>query len=121
MVSRFQQNMTPSMTEDQFCQIIDAILNGKYSWACLLLLQFTGYNPLHYIPYRTYNRLMKDHNGCGPGKGKHKGKEDNASLEVENLPHLRAVNKPSRKLTGGNGIKHSQDVFSLSEWMAFWR
>ena len=47
------------MTDDQFNQVVDAILSGKYSWACLLILRFSGYNPLHYIPYRTYNRLMK--------------------------------------------------------------
>jgi hypothetical protein len=24
------------------------------------MLRFAGYNPLHYIPYRTYNRLLKE-------------------------------------------------------------
>ena len=47
------------MSDEQFNQVVDAILSGKYSWACLLILRFSGYNPLHYIPYRTYNRLMK--------------------------------------------------------------
>ena len=47
------------MTKEQFDRIVDAIISGKYSWACLLILRFAGYNPLHYIPYRTYNRLMK--------------------------------------------------------------
>jgi hypothetical protein len=41
-------------------QIIDAIVDGKYSWACVLLLRSNGLNPLHYIPYRTYNRLLKE-------------------------------------------------------------
>lgn len=45
------------MTEEQFEQVVEAILNGKYSLACVLILRFAGYNPLHYIPYRTYNRL----------------------------------------------------------------
>ena len=48
------------MTAEQFDQIVEAILSGKYSWACVLILRFAGYNPLHYIPYRTYNRLLKD-------------------------------------------------------------
>lgn len=48
------------MTEEQFNQIVEAILGGKYSWACVLILKFAGYNPLHYLPYRTYKRLMKD-------------------------------------------------------------
>lgn len=49
------------MSPEQVTQIIEAILDGKYSWACVLILRFAGYNPLHYIPYRTYNRLTKDH------------------------------------------------------------
>ncbi len=48
------------MQPEQFNQVIDAILSGKYSWACVLILKFAGYNPLHYIPYRTYNRIVKD-------------------------------------------------------------
>ncbi|PSF31405.1 thiamine biosynthesis protein ThiF [Aphanothece hegewaldii CCALA 016] len=48
------------MTNEQFEQIVEAILDGKYSWACVLILRSAGYNPLHYIPYRTYNRLIKD-------------------------------------------------------------
>ncbi|WP_019504763.1 HetP family heterocyst commitment protein [Pleurocapsa sp. PCC 7319] len=49
-----------AMTTEQFNQVVEAILAGKYSWACVLILRFAGYNPLHYIPYRTYNRLVKD-------------------------------------------------------------
>lgn len=54
--SRLDRVMEP----EQFNQVIDAILAGKYSLACVLILQFGGYNPLHYIPYRTYNRIVKD-------------------------------------------------------------
>jgi hypothetical protein len=61
-----------AMTAEQFTQVIDAILSGKYSWACLLILRFAGYNPLHYIPYRTYNRLIKE-NALG-----RKGENSNA-------------------------------------------
>ncbi|MEG3863666.1 HetP family heterocyst commitment protein [Microcoleus sp. herbarium12] len=45
---------------EQLDEIISAILAGKYSWACFLLLRCTGYNPLDYIPYRTSNRLLKE-------------------------------------------------------------
>ncbi len=41
-------------------QIITAILEGKYSWACVLMLRQMGHNPSEYIPYRTYTRLVKD-------------------------------------------------------------
>jgi hypothetical protein len=47
------------MSPDQFEQVVRAILEGKYSWACVLILRFAGYNPAHYIPYRTYKRLIK--------------------------------------------------------------
>ena len=57
--SNSESQLNKVMTDDQFNQVVDAILSGKYSWACLLILRFSGYNPLHYIPYRTYNRLMK--------------------------------------------------------------
>ncbi len=56
----FNSKLDKVMTDEQFNQIVEAIISGKYSWACLLILRFAGYNPLHYIPYRTYNRIMKD-------------------------------------------------------------
>lgn len=59
--SSYQQTkLDKAMTNEQFEQIVEAILAGKYSWACVLILRSAGYNPLHYIPYRTYNRLIKD-------------------------------------------------------------
>jgi hypothetical protein len=54
--SKLDQVMKPK----QFEQIVAAIVEGKYSWACVLILRFAGYNPLHYLPYRTYKRLLKD-------------------------------------------------------------
>ncbi|MBH8552087.1 HetP family heterocyst commitment protein [Nostocaceae cyanobacterium CENA357] len=45
---------------EQIDQIIKAIIAGKYSWACVLILRFSGYNPIDYIPYRTYIRLLKN-------------------------------------------------------------
>lgn len=65
-----QNQRDKAMSEEQFNQVIDAILSGKYSWACVLILRFAGYNPLHYIPYRTYNRLVKD-NERGRNKPTH--------------------------------------------------
>lgn len=63
------------MDEEQFEEIVEAILAGQYSWACVLILRAGGYNPLHYIPYRTYNRLIKNH--ClGQGKEDQNHKAD---------------------------------------------
>ncbi|MEM9903719.1 MAG: HetP family heterocyst commitment protein [Cyanobacteria bacterium P01_D01_bin.44] len=45
----------------QLSQAIEAISNGKYSWACLLILEAAGYNPGLYMPYRTYRRLMQEY------------------------------------------------------------
>ncbi len=39
--------------------ILKAISSGKYSWACVLMLHTVGHNPLTYIPYSTYLRLVK--------------------------------------------------------------
>lgn len=49
-----------TISSEQFNKIVEAILDGKYSWACVLMLRFAGHNPLQYIPYRTYNRLLKE-------------------------------------------------------------
>jgi hypothetical protein len=58
------------MTQEQFNQIVEAIVDGKYSWACVLILRFADFNPLHYIPYRTYKRLLKE-NGRNAKKRVH--------------------------------------------------
>jgi hypothetical protein len=50
------------MNNNQYEQIISAIVSGKYSWACVLILRFYGRNPLDYIPSRTYYRLVRDNN-----------------------------------------------------------
>ncbi|AFZ27367.1 hypothetical protein Cylst_5342 [Cylindrospermum stagnale PCC 7417] len=44
---------------EEFEQVVKAIIGGKYSWACFLILHFAGYNPIDFIPYRTYIRLLK--------------------------------------------------------------
>lgn len=59
-ISDISSKLKNSIPPEQFDQVVEAILSGKYSWACVLMLRFAGYNPLHYIPYRTYNRLLKE-------------------------------------------------------------
>jgi hypothetical protein len=48
------------MNNKQVEEVIKAILARKYSWACVLMLRFNGYDPVQYIPYRTYIRLIKE-------------------------------------------------------------
>jgi hypothetical protein len=59
-VSSSQTNFQNLITPEELNQVLEAIADGRYSWACVLILRFIGYNPLHYIPQRTYSRLMKE-------------------------------------------------------------
>jgi hypothetical protein len=74
---------------EQFDQVIEAILAGKYSWACVLMLRFVGYNPLHYIPYRTYNRLLKENS-----------RSNNAKLQ--NNENLKIAKSVTEKIADSN-------------------
>jgi hypothetical protein len=112
-------NSSPDKTinHEQFNEITEAILAGKYSWACFLLLRCAGYNPLHYIPYRTYNRLVKensnitllskrhtntrslDHrcsqsNSNGASSRKHLSK-------ISDLDYIETVNDQHKQVRGG--------------------
>ncbi len=65
---------------EQIEQIIKAIIAGKYSWACVLILRYSGYNPIDYIPYRTYIRLLK--NNCLVENSKSKDSEKKEVFEM---------------------------------------
>ncbi|PSB08210.1 hypothetical protein C7B62_17450 [Pleurocapsa sp. CCALA 161] len=106
--SNSQLNRT--MTNEQFNQVVDAILSGKYSWACLLILRFSGYNPLHYIPYRTYNRLMKSnrepiqisqHTAKVSHLSEAKNNQKSAQIKDLDLYCLEDVEHQSNKVKGG--------------------
>lgn len=71
------------MTPEQFKQVVEAITDGRYSWACVLILQFAGYNPVYFIPYRTYCRLVKENRRLSSA----------ASTELESPTDL---NRPSQ-------------------------
>ncbi|MTJ10420.1 HetP family heterocyst commitment protein [Anabaena sp. UHCC 0204] len=58
--SSSQNDFHSAITPEQFNQIIEAIADGRYSWACVLILRCIGYNPIHYIPQHTYSRLIKE-------------------------------------------------------------
>ncbi|MBH8576619.1 HetP family heterocyst commitment protein [Nostocaceae cyanobacterium CENA369] len=60
--STYNTQTAKKINTEQIEQIVKAIIAGKYSWACVLILRFSGYNPIDYIPYRTYIRLLK--NNC---------------------------------------------------------
>lgn len=114
-----------AMTQEQFTQVVDAILDGKYSWACVLILRFAGYNPLHYIPYRTYNRLMKE-NGKPRQQSRSQRNENDHQQQTEtltlqdcldrlgNLGYLEALDEEPEKIRGGSGnhfLHHALNLF----------
>lgn len=110
------------MTQDQFTQVIEAILEGKYSWACVLILRFGGYNPLHYIPYRTYNRITKENcqtgnqgnqqiNTINPNKRCFEPERDTTSIQespnrITDLNYLEVIHKQPTHLRGGTHFRH---------------
>lgn len=93
-----------AMNQEQFEQVVEAIIAGKYSWACVLILRFAGYNPLHYIPYRTYNRLLKEN--CQVGT---QSRQTPDSIErINDLGYLEVIGKQQTQVRGGN----------LDEWLS---
>ena len=68
--SQFSSALGSKVREEDpaFSDIIAAISEGKYSWACVLILRSAGYNPLHYMPYRTYNRIIKANLNLGKNR-----------------------------------------------------
>ncbi|MBE9209802.1 HetP family heterocyst commitment protein [Nostoc sp. LEGE 06077] len=109
-ISNFNKGINPQ----QFDQIVEAILAGKYSWACVLMLRVAGYNPLHYIPYRTYNRLLKENSSTS--RAQHQERETikitsssadksvatNCLGKIKDLTYLEVVGKQKAGIHGGN-------------------
>lgn len=58
--ARMAEPKAPTLKPEQLDEVVEAIQAGKYSWACVLLLQNLGKNPMEHIPYRTYHRLQKE-------------------------------------------------------------
>jgi hypothetical protein len=114
-ISGLNGNLDKGMTTEQFEQLVEAIIAGKYSWACVLLLRFAGYNPLHYIPYRTYNRLLKENtqmlslntNSDNRKVGDH-ASQQRSSLQsqcigkIKDLPYLETAGKQKTEVRGGH-------------------
>ncbi|MBD2493125.1 HetP family heterocyst commitment protein [Nostoc sp. FACHB-280] len=108
-VSNFNKGINPQ----QFDQIVEAILAGKYSWACVLMLRVAGYNPLHYIPYRTYNRLLKENSSTNRTQQQEvssaeKSVATNCLGKIKDLTYLEVVSKQKTEIRGGN----------MEQWLA---
>jgi hypothetical protein len=101
--SRYDRVMQP----EQFEQVLEAISSGHYSWACVLILRFAGYNPLHYIPYRTYRRLEKENRDrtsqSSPGLGPSiPGQQDSSAAEtqIQDLEHVASAQRLATQVRG---------------------
>ncbi|XGB43012.1 MAG: HetP family heterocyst commitment protein [Nodosilinea sp. LVE1205-7] len=104
MLSKFTSNRNNSLSEEQLNEIIAAIISGKYSWACLLLLRFCGYNPLDYIPYRTFNRLIKEHSYANSNElydSMNSSKLDQNSV-AKDLSYLNDLDHQNQRIFGGS-------------------
>lgn len=98
MNSQFNHSVNHSQVgikPEQLDEIISAILAGKYSWACFLLLRCTGYNPLDYIPYRTSNRLLKENTQT------RKSETQSALSKIADLDYVEVVRDKRVGVRGG--------------------
>ncbi len=123
-ISRNSSNVDKKINPEQFDQVVEAILAGKYSWACVLLLRFAGHNPLHYIPYRTYNRLLKENSqvtranqqqsenikvaNISSDKRSNSNVSQSCLSKIKDLAYLEVVGKQKNEVRGG----------SLQQWLA---
>jgi len=116
---RRQQRSDRVMQPEQFTQVLEAILAGKYSWACVLILRFAGYNPLHYIPYRTYNRIVKENSAHKRSSACDQTAAHAPQIEsdgdrlkhqklnlITDLAHLDPITEESTQLKGGFCFSH---------------
>jgi hypothetical protein len=122
--SSFKNQQENVMTMEQLDQVVEAILAGKYSWACLLILRSVGYNPMHYIPYRTYNRLIKENiQGCNSrndremnqtlGNSNSDSKSRKLSEVIKDLPYLEQIDDKKVRVNGGYNSFYSY-IFGAS-------
>ncbi|MGD1875096.1 MAG: HetP family heterocyst commitment protein [Mastigocoleus sp.] len=115
-ISGLSRNLEKTLNPEQFDQVVEAILSGKYSWACVLILRFAGYNPLHYIPYRTYNRLLKENSSTAKNQSdssenfrakkslSHKRSKNLAPSclnKIKDLAYLEVAGKQKTEIRGG--------------------
>ncbi|MEH2254539.1 HetP family heterocyst commitment protein [Nostoc sp.] len=117
-IAGISSNLDKTVKAQQFDKVVEAILAGKYSWACVLMLRFAGYNPLHYIPYRTYNRLLKENSKASRTNQqqsenlkmlKHANDSisdsngsSNCLSKIKDLAYLEVVGKQKTEIRGGS-------------------
>lgn len=120
-ISSPQKNYQKAISPEQLNQVIEAITEGRYSWACVLLLRFVGYNPLHFIPQRTYSRLIKENSQPQSTMVSTTSRNLSASLQssmnssttrtssqvlnkIHDLDYMETSDKKQTSLKGGNNL-----------------
>ena len=109
MTSQFHHSANHSQVgikPEQLEEIIAAILAGKYSWDCFLLLRCTGYNPLDYIPYRTSNRLLKENSQM------RKSETQPGLSKIADLDYVEVVREKRAGVQGGDAIHICSELHS---------
>jgi hypothetical protein len=109
MTSQFHHSANHSQVgikPEQLDEIIAAILAGKYSWACFLLLRCAGYNPLDYIPYRTFNRLLKENSQI------RKSETQPGLSKIADLDYVEVVREKRAGVRGGDAIGICSELHS---------
>ncbi|MCC5641588.1 HetP family heterocyst commitment protein [Nostoc sp. CHAB 5824] len=117
-IASISSSLDKTVKAQQFDKVVEAILAGKYSWACVLMLRFAGYNPLHYIPYRTYNRLLKENSKASRTNQQQSEnlkilKHANDSIsdsnvsstclsKIKDLAYLEVIGKQKTEICGGS-------------------
>ncbi|BAU10426.1 heterocyst differentiation protein [Leptolyngbya sp. NIES-3755] len=90
------------MTPEQFSQVVEAITAGHYSWACVLILRFAGYNPIHFIPHRTYSRLLKENRIFATESPEGGAARSNSSTQIKDLTYVESIESHESSPKGGN-------------------
>lgn len=87
-------------------EIVKAILDRKYSWACVLMLRFQGYDPSNYLPYRTYIRLLKENY-----QNESIARKNQEALELSDLQSSQIRLQPEV-----NRSRHKSESISISQY-----
>ena len=76
------------------------------------MLRFFGYNPLHYIPYRTYNRIVKENSESSENSKDESGQETISSTQLmcQDLGYIKFLNSEEKQVQGG----------SFQQWIRTW-
>ncbi|BAY11135.1 HetP family heterocyst commitment protein [Calothrix sp. NIES-2098] len=136
-ISSAQKNYHKAISPEQLNQVIEAITEGRYSWACVLILRFVGYNPLHFIPQRTYSRLIKENNqaqqttlvstatnrnlsasfqsSINSMNSSTKRASSQVLSKINDLDYMETSDKKQASLNGGSNVLMRQEAFGIAK------